>query len=712
MIKFSLKNCLTALGLGLIVSSLSAQTVVPPNDSCEYAMQFSGEGEYIQAVPSGFSKSNNFSIAGWFKTDTTEQGLMTLERDCCSDEYGFVDVDASGKLVFQFATSSFQKATVTSSTNVNDDTWHHFAAIRNSSKDSVYLFIDGVLEAETQFTQDIFLNANMRLTLGISDRTWKVFKGGMDEVSYWNKAISATEVQAIMNNKLQGDEGNLVLYYNFNEWQGYGKVKDATGNGHDLYFSDASKFTRFLPQGVGCDLPTSLTPPNNDCGAIVNFDGADDYITTNVTGSNFIDQDFSIETWVYIDSLKESGNIILSNLKDNEGFEVSVVGSSNEDYHGKLSFANRWSTTTLQVNTWYHIAFTYDDKGGEDNNQLTLYINGFEDAVYNNAKRIRNTCSCRVPLGNLLIGSSDYVNAKPNSNLQGKMDELRIWSEVRTPEQIFEMIDSSLTDTTSNLIATFDFNDGNNATHIHSLTGKVSAEGELKNMDLGAAWSKLDGSPTGNTFSETIAENICGTFTSVNGNFYTEDGTYVDVLTNNSGCDSNVRVVITFDKTLPKTFADINVNGQVLEAADPNSLRGFEWYNCDKPELGILSTETTFTPTESGNYKLHVTVSGWCPAISECIEIKTTTTSTLESTALGKVKHYPNPTEGLITIDFGNNFDNVSVEVYSIAGELVDNVFLGSASNAVVNISGKSGVYFLHIKVDGGLKTSTKVIKK
>lgn len=400
----------------------------------------------------------------------------------------------------------------------------------------------------------------------------------------------------------------------------------------------------------------------------------------------------------------------MSNLKDNEGFEVRVIGNTNTDYRGKVSFANRWSTTALQENKWYHLAFTYDDMGG-DNNELTLYINGFKDAVYSNVGRIRNTCSCRVPLGELFLGSSEYLNADPNENFQGKMDELRIWSEVRTNEQIFGMYDSTLIDTSTNLVATFDFNEGN-TDHIHSLTGKISAQGELQNMNLTEAWTKIDGSYSLNTFNEITAEDICGTYTSNSGTVYTEDGTYIEVFSNNSGCDSTVRLNLSFGSTLNQSLADIEVNGNSFSAASPSTLRGFNWYNCDKPELGVLSTETAFTPTESGNYKLHVTLNGWCPAISECIEMELINTSTQGSTNLDKLTLFPNPTNGLTTIDFGYRFNNIAVQVYSITGELVQNVQLSAASNAVINIANKPGVYFLHIKSDDGLKTTLKVIKK
>lgn len=705
MIDTLLKKTLIALGVCLATLSLNAQT--PINNDCEYAMEFKGERDYIENFY-GFRKTNNFSIVGWFKTDTVKQGLMTLQRDCCGDEYAYIEINENGYLNFQFRTSSLRDITVSSTNLVNDNKWHHFAAVRNTANDSVYLYLDGELAQRKYYSRDISLNVNLRLTLGEA-RNFSRYKGALDEVSYWNKAISQSEVQTIMNSQLTGSESNLVLYYNFNEWQAFGEVTDVTGNGYDGDFSDPANFNRFLPEGVNCELPSVYLPPNDDCGGVLKFDGQDDYVITNLGANNFVAKDFTIETWVYIDSLQIGRNVVFGNKSSNEGFDLNITGSSRAEFNGSISFNNYVSKTNLKEKTWYHLAFSFEHKGAS-NNKLVFYINGFEDVVYDNVGQLKNTCSCRVPMTNMFLGT--YKDNGYNF-FKGRLDEFRLWSEAKNQEQIGALLNNSLTEPSENLIATFDFSDGRTADHIHSLSGKITAEGQLKNMNLDSSWITLDELPTTNAFREEKAEGLCGVYISEGGFEYSESGTYVEQYTNSMGCDSTVRIELSFNDVLDPSLANVIVDGNTLKAENESSLRTYEWYNCDEPELGVLSTATSYTPTITGNYKLHVSIPGSnkCAAISECFEMIVITTSVLNVNLENVLSVYPNPTDGRIIIE-NNEETNIEVEIFSITGELIQYVNSISKSNIELEIVGETGIYFVKISSNNGDSIVKKIIKK
>ncbi len=119
------------------------------------------------------------------------------------------------------------------------------------------------------------------------------------------------------------------------------------------------------------------------------FDGIDDYVdcgdNDNLSfGNGTTDSPFSISTWIKIGQTTAQGIVTKYGS-----------GSSTREYtfyttSGKLRLllwgngTNNFATgsTTLSTNTWYHVACTYDGRGGSTAyNGITLYINGVAESV-------------------------------------------------------------------------------------------------------------------------------------------------------------------------------------------------------------------------------------------------------------------------------------------------------------------------------------------
>ena len=83
--------------------------------------------------------------------------------------------------------------------------WHHYALTYDGT--TVRLYYDGELISSVATALNTLGND---LTIGQWDGTY--FNGQIDEVSYWSKALSAAEIQAMMHQSLDGDEANLVHY--------------------------------------------------------------------------------------------------------------------------------------------------------------------------------------------------------------------------------------------------------------------------------------------------------------------------------------------------------------------------------------------------------------------------------------------------------------------------------------------------------------------
>ena len=107
--------------------------------------------------------------------------------------------------------------------------WHHYAITYNSGK--IVFYRDGK-EWEAPTDKLSYVVGKWTGQMSINDAETP-FKGLIDEVRVWNKALPLSDIQSHANAPIENpqDETNLMLYYNFN--QGQGSVIDQTAYGHD-----------------------------------------------------------------------------------------------------------------------------------------------------------------------------------------------------------------------------------------------------------------------------------------------------------------------------------------------------------------------------------------------------------------------------------------------------------------------------------------------
>ncbi|MEQ8605710.1 MAG: LamG-like jellyroll fold domain-containing protein [Rhodospirillales bacterium] len=245
-------------------------------------------------------------------------------------------------------------------------------------------------------------------------------KTSIDEVRIWNKALSANDIANTTNSTLNGSEQNLVAYWQFEPDQldqGTGIFTDLTSNGHD------AELGTIVP-GDGAE-PQFLIPPVQ----AMSFDGDDKIVVLDndqlSTGTN----DFSVEAWVYRDTMGTE-NVIIDNrdsaykgwmlgVSDNDTLELAM-----EDANGNTS--NVFSTATIPSGQWVHVAVTAD-RGGD----ATFYVNG----VAGGTASIQNTPGSLTAVSNLLIGDTD-TSGSTYGGWNGMLSDVRIWDHVRDASDI------------------------------------------------------------------------------------------------------------------------------------------------------------------------------------------------------------------------------------------------------------------------------------
>jgi hypothetical protein len=113
---------------------------------------------------------------------------------------------------------------------IADGQWHHVAFTVGPGGGKI--LVDGVLRGSLGWTGTAGAPATTTSILIGQYPLFGAFAGEIDEVALWKRELSPAEVASMRNQRLVGNESNLVAYWRFDEGAG-SSLSDLTGLGHD-----------------------------------------------------------------------------------------------------------------------------------------------------------------------------------------------------------------------------------------------------------------------------------------------------------------------------------------------------------------------------------------------------------------------------------------------------------------------------------------------
>ena len=158
-------------------------------------MYFDGVNDYIRTVnnPLNATEPNGFSVSLWFMKATTT-GVQYIVEFGGSGAFALMDDQASAGLQGLIRDSTYHWTTAR---RIPRDVWYHVVLSYNPYTDILMEVLNGevVHNATTSFS-GTFINPN---PLFIGGRTYGtgMFKGKIDDVRVYNRALSATEIQQL-----------------------------------------------------------------------------------------------------------------------------------------------------------------------------------------------------------------------------------------------------------------------------------------------------------------------------------------------------------------------------------------------------------------------------------------------------------------------------------------------------------------------------------
>lgn len=191
----------------------------------------------------------------------------------------------------------------------------------------------------------------------------------------------------------------------------------------------------------------------------LDFDGVNDYLfvgDVNNLGTN----DFTIEAWINCESTAGIGQFVISKgltsvgTPTNAGYGIRINDANMNDIEFIMRGATSYkvlSAVALSTNNWHHIA------GVRSGIYAYLYLDG--NLIASDSTSAVLNIDTNIPLS---IGAHDKGNFSPTAEfMNGKIDEVRIWSTARSQTEINDNMDCAITSPEDHLIAVYNMNSGN-----------------------------------------------------------------------------------------------------------------------------------------------------------------------------------------------------------------------------------------------------------
>ncbi len=313
--------------------------------------------------------------------------------------------------------------------------WTHIAVCYTNKQAKLY--VNGILvKTGLKSTKTVHPNSYLGLSYGY-------FAGKIDEFRVWNDVRTETEIRQNMYRELPdpGSESSLTAYFQMNS-----NLNDASSNSNNGTFNGGAATYTTSPAMFG---------PKN----ALEFDGLNDYVDCGIN-QTALGTEFTIEAWIYPESASNYRGVAGAHYDDLTNKKGVVFGQYTGSY---LSFAfgtnTNWAwldCSPPELNTWTHISATYSS-----DNYIKVYYNGLLAGE-------TNTVGTFAPYDAFWIGRAHEASDR---YFDGKIDEVRIWGDVRSATEIRENMCKNLDGNENGLLAYYncDHIQLNNSTELYEL---------------------------------------------------------------------------------------------------------------------------------------------------------------------------------------------------------------------------------------------------
>ena len=385
-----------------------------------YGAGFNGTNSYVQISR---PVSGDFSISMWIKTTDTGgtgqwyAGKGLVDGYTAANAADFGTALNGGKFSLGLGNPD---TTLTSTVAVNDNTWHHVVATRQSSTGGMQIYVDGVLNTSgTGGTGTRTAASTLRLGSLRTGAAGGFFLGSLDQVHIYNYVLSAADVTYLyQRNQAQLPIANgLVAHWRLDEVSGT-IARDTTINAINGTWVNSPTYGNDRPQALAFA----------DVGSL-SFNGSTQYVTMGTpTQLPAGGTSKTLCAWAKATSL--SGNQFIASYGSSSTNSAMLIGLEGNTLDGGGYNNDLQVPNAVSDNNWHFYALTYDSTSHTE----TLYLDGAAQA--SSSQNILNLQPAQAFMGQLV--NDQHVNpGSPGAfPWTGNIDDVRIYNRALSASEV------------------------------------------------------------------------------------------------------------------------------------------------------------------------------------------------------------------------------------------------------------------------------------
>jgi hypothetical protein len=343
---------------------------------------FDGSGDYLSLADNAALQwsTGDFCVEAWIYPSSVSGSKAIVCKG--TNNTGTFDLGLYGAKIELYTTA----LVFSSSASLSANTWTHVAVTRSGT--TLRCFINGALDTTVTSSYN-FNNAG----------TFYVGVYGSGSVNYFNGYMSdvrCVKGSAVYTSAFTPPTAPLTSITNtslLNNFTNAGIFDNAMMNDLETV-GNAQISTSVKKYGTGS----------------MSFDGTTDYLkAANTLTSNFGSGAFTVEAWVYFNSVSGTQVIAGNYQSSTVGWSLGKSGSTGYFYASFSGDGNDINgTTTVAINTWYHVAIS----GTPGATGLKLFVNGVQEgSTYTGSVSLDATTPLYISdLSGLGYGINGYID--------------------------------------------------------------------------------------------------------------------------------------------------------------------------------------------------------------------------------------------------------------------------------------------------------------